>query len=231
MAQTDSTTIVPRRAGAFPALLCLLLVSACVSPGVRLSDADRASLSNQPAIQVVHYETPLPAIKADGKNPPPAATKVRKHAAADPAALIAQSFSRLLGKKDKLKNLRVESRPLPPPVTKDMGRYREKYKHGLVLELWVDEWKFNPLPADTKIYQMTLSVRSRLMRVEDGRVLWSTGRCSLGNGSTSANNRDLRLASTDLTAGTKLRKTLALARDECARKLMRDFDVRGMGRK
>lgn len=213
------------RVGTFALVMCVLLVSGCGTQGARLSDADRASLGKQPAIQVLHYETPLPRIQGGGKNPPPAAANIRKHAAADPAALIAQSFSRLLGKKEKLKNLRVESRHLSLPVAKDASIYREKYRRGLVLELWVDEWSFSPLPTDTKTYLMTLNARSRLAHVEDGRVLWSTGRCSVGG--NNANNRDMRLAGTEFTSGTRLRKLLAAARDECTRQLMRDFDIRG----
>jgi len=72
----------------------------------------------------------------------------------------------------------------------------------------VDEWSFSPLPADSRIYLMTLNARSRLARVADGRVLWSTGRCSVGG--NNASNRDMRLAGTDLTGGTKLRKLLAM---------------------
>jgi hypothetical protein len=217
--------MVSMRTGALAAMLCSMLVSACGTQGVRLSDADRASLANQPAIRVLHYETPLPAIKAGGKNLPPAAFDIRKHAAADPAALIAQSFGRLLGKKEKLKNLQIESRHLPLPVANDASIYRERYRRDLVLELWVDEWSFRPLPTDSKTYWMTLNARSRLTRVEDGRVLWSTGRCSIGGDNGS--NRDMRLAGTELTGGTKLRKLLAGARDECARQLVRDFDANG----
>ena len=224
-----SATLAPVRVGALAVVLCVLLVSACASPGVRLSDADRASLDDQPKIHVLHYQTPLPGIKTGGKNPPPAAADIRKHAAADPAALIAESFGRLLGKKEKLNNLQVESRHLPLPVAKDASIYREQYRRDLVLELWVDEWSFRPLPADTKTYLMTLNARSRLARVEDGRVLWSTGRCSMGG--SNGSNRDMRLAGTELTGGTKLRKLLAGARDECTRQLLRDFYANGGGEK
>lgn len=217
-------TQAPAHNGALAVLLCGLLVSACATPGVRLADADRASLATQPAIQVLHYETPLPAIKSGGKNPPPAASQVRRHAAADPAALIALNFSRLLGRKEKIKNLHIESRHLPLPVVKDASSYREKYRRGLVLELWVTEWSFSPLPADTRTYQMTLHARSRLARVEDGRVLWSTRGCSVGG--NNASNRDMRLAEAELTGGMRLRKLLAAARDECTRQLLRDFSSR-----
>lgn len=215
------------RASTFTLLLCVLLVSGCGTQGVRLSDADRANLKKQPAFQMLHYETPLPEMRNGAKAPPPSGFDVRRHAAADPAALIAMSFSQLLAKKEKIKGLRVESRHLPLPVAKNASIYREKYRHGLVMELWVDEWSFTPLPANTRIYLMTLSIRSRLASVEDGRVLWSTGHCSVGG--NTASNRDMRLSGTELTTGTRLRKLLAAARDECARQLMRDFNMRAGG--
>ena len=198
------------------------LLGACTQ-GVRLSGDDRAQLAGQPAIQMLNYETPLPRIKSGVRNPPTPGA-VHQHAAADPATLIAQGFGRLLGKKEKLKNLRTETRPQPRPVADNARHYRDKYRRGLVLELWVDEWGFTSLPADTQSYAMTLKARSRLSRVEDGGVLWSTGRCHVdGNNS----NREHQLAGKELTGGIKLRKLLAAARDECARQLMRDFDARG----
>ena len=127
-------------------LAALALLGACAQ-GVRPSDDERAQLAGQPAIHVLHYETPLPRIKG-GDGAAPAA--VRRHAAADPAALIAQGFSRLFGKKEKLKNLRAEARAQPRPVANDANRFREKYRRGLVLELWVDEWSFAPLHEGTK---------------------------------------------------------------------------------
>jgi hypothetical protein len=229
MAEMKSAAPAPVRTGPLTAMLCLLLISACAPQGIRLSDNERAKLDTQPAIYVLHYQTPAPEIRAGGKNPPPSAAEVRKHAAADPAALIAQSFSRLLGKKEKLKNLHVEPHHLPLPVAADTRPFREQYRHGLVLELWVEEWSFSPLPADTKTYLMTLSLRSRLARVDDGRVLWSTGSCSMGG--NNANNRDMRLSRTELTGGTRLRKLLATARDECARQLYRDFSATENNRK
>jgi hypothetical protein len=109
------------------------------------------------------------------------------------------------------------------PVATDTDPFREQYRHGLVLELWVEEWNFSSLPADTKTYLMTLNLRSRLSRVDDGQVLWSTGHCSVGG--NNANNRDVRLTRSELTSGTRLRKLLATARDECARQLYRDFSA------
>ena len=197
-------------------------LTACAATGVRLSDPDRSGLNRQAVIHVLHYESALPRVENRGKTKAPTPAAVRRHAAADPAALVAQSLGQLLIKKEKLKNLRIEPRHLPLPVAKNATDYREKFRHGLVLELWTDAWSFTTLPADPKTYVVNLSVHSRLARVEDGRVLWSTGRCRVdGNNG----NRELRLLGTELTTGTKLRKLLAAARDDCARQLVRDFGV------
>jgi hypothetical protein len=68
MSEMKLAATIPVRADARAAMLCLLLVSACGTQGVRLSDTDRASLDNQPATQVLHYATPLPRIKAGNKS-------------------------------------------------------------------------------------------------------------------------------------------------------------------
>lgn len=204
-----------------PSVILLLLawqLTACTA-GVRLSDPDRAELRQKTLIHVLHYESPLPRLETSAKKAP-TPVAVRRHAAADPAALIAQNVSQLLAKKEKLKNLRVESRHLPLPVAKDATVYRDKYPREFVWELWIDAWSFAALPTDPKTYAMTLSLRSRLARVEDGRVLWSTGRCRVDGGN---GNRELRLLENELTAGLRLRKVLTAARDECARQLVRDF--------
>jgi hypothetical protein len=223
MSEIPSAALAPGYSARFAAMLGLMLCSACATQGKHLTDSEREKLATQPAIYVLHYQTAAPEITAVGKKPPPSAAEVRKQAAADPAALIAQSFSRLLGKKEKLKNLRIEPQHLPLPVASNARVYQAQYRHGLALELWVDEWNFSPLPADSKTYLMTLNLRTRLARIDDGQVLWSTGRCSVGG--NTAGNRDMRLTRTELTSGTRLRKLLATARDECARQLFRDFSV------
>ena len=204
-------------------LLIIGQLTACAA-GVRLSEPDRTGLNRQAVIHVVHYESALPRLQNRAKTGMPTPAAVRRHAAADPAALVAQSLSQLLAKKEKLKNLRIEPRHLPLPVAKNATAYREKFRKGLVLELWTDAWSFAALPADPNTYAVILSVHARLANVQDGRVLWSTGRCRVdGNNG----DRELRLLGKELTSGTKLRKLLAAARDECARQLVRDFGVHG----
>lgn len=204
-------------------MLILWQLTACAT-GVRLSQQDRSDLDRQAVIHVLHYESALPRLESRAKTAVATPAAVRRHAAADPAALVTQSLSQLLIKKEKLKNLRIEPRHLPLPVAKNATAHRGKLRNGLVLELWTDTWIFAALAADPKTYAVILSVHSRLARVDDGRVLWSTGRCHVdGNNG----DRDLRLLEKELTAGTKLRKLLAAARDECARQLVRDFGAQG----
>ena len=202
-------------------LLAIWQLTACAT-GVHLSDLDRLGLDRQAVIHVLHYESALPRLESRAKTAAPTLVAVRRHAAADPAALVAQSLSQLLIKKEKLKNLRIEPRHLPLPVAKNATVHQGKFRNGLILELWTDTWSFVALPADPKTYAVILSVHSRLARADNGRVLWSTGRCRVDGNS---GNRDLRLLEKELTTGTKLRKLLAAARDECARQLVRDFGV------
>jgi hypothetical protein len=187
------------------------------SQAVRLSDTDRQRLDDEPAIHVLHYESPLPAVKAAGKTKTPAPAEVRRAAAADPAALIAQGFARLIGKKEKLKNLRTDSRALPRPVAKQPADLKARAARGLALEIWVENWGFEPVSGEPGQLGLRLDARGRLSRPADGRVLWSDGHCRVGNG------KEYRLATGELSQAARLRKVLAAARDECVRQLARDF--------
>lgn len=202
-------------------LLVTLQLAACTA-GIRLSDPDRTEVRRQNVVHIVHYESRLPRIDTRNKAAP-SSNAMRRHAAADPAALVAKKFSLLLAKKEKLKNLRIEPAARPLPVVPDATFYRDKFANSLVLELWTEAWTFTALPTNPNTYTMSLGMRSRLARTDNGRVLWSTGHCRVdGNNAT----REQRLLHTELTSGMKLRKVLAAARDECARQLIRDFSVR-----
>jgi hypothetical protein len=197
-----------------------LLLAGC-SHGVRLSDGDRAALRSEPVIHVLHYETALPTVKANGTEPAPSPAALRRVAGTDPAALIAASLSRLLGRTHKLKNLKVEPQHLPRPVAISAAEHRPKYRRGLALELWLDTWSFEAVAGSPAYVAMRSEGRARLSRIEDGRALWSTGRCRVDGTA----NRDYRIRVADLRNAAKLRKLLAAARHECARQLVRDFDT------
>ena len=68
--------------------LVTLPLAACAA-GIRLSDADRTELRRQSVVHVLHYESHAPRIETSNKAQAPHPSAVRRHAAADPAALEA----------------------------------------------------------------------------------------------------------------------------------------------
>lgn len=134
--------------------------------------------------------------------------------------MIAERLSRVIARKAGLKNLNLESRDQPRPIQNPADRYRAEKKNGLVLELWMDEWSFSEVAGKPGHAGMRFDARSRLTRVADGRILWSSGRCQVGG----TPNRAYRISSTDLTKPARLRKLMADARNECVRQIARDFD-------
>ncbi len=195
-----------------------LLLTGCARQ-VRLAEADRAALVKQPAIHVLHYETALPSIKTYGGKPPATATDIRRAAGADPATLIAQSFARTLERKEKLRNLRTENKHLPRPVATSASAHRERYRRGLALEVWVDDWTIEQIAGEPGNHAMRLEARARLAQIEDGRVQWTSGACRV-NGTS---NRELRLTTAELTNSSRVRKALAVARNDCTRQFTREF--------
>jgi hypothetical protein len=193
-----------------------VLLAACATE-VPLAPTDRVALK---VIHVVHYESPLPVMKSLGKVVLPAPESVRKTTGADPAALVATSFGRLLEKTEKLNNLRVEPKQLARPVARHPQDLHTHLGNGLALELWVNQWGFEAIPGVPGQFSLRLDGNARLSNPLDGRVLWSSAACRV-NG---MGNRSFRSTAGDLSSTVKLRKLLAAARNECARQLARDFD-------
>lgn len=198
------------------ALLGGLLLAGCAH-NVPLREDVRAQLVKEPVIHVLHYPAPAPTVKAIGKAAVPTPAAVQRSVDSDPAAQLAQGLARLLGKKQRLRNLQVEKRPLPLPVAKDASVHKEQFRRGLALEIWVEGWSLAPARSGGD-YVMTLQARARLARIDDGQVLWLSRACQVGNDS-----HDTRLAARDLTHASRVRRAAGAARDECVRQLARDF--------
>lgn len=210
---------MPARHRLLLVLLGLASLLAACAHRVPLTAADRATLDEQPALHVLHYDTGLPAVRSAAGSAP-AATEVRRAAGADPAALVAVGLGRLIEKKQKLANLRVDSAALPRPAVRNATALKPRVRRGLALELWVDNWMFEQVAGAPGQFAMHLDGHARLSNPDDGRVLWMADPCRIAG----AQNRDFRIGARDLTASVKLRKLLVAARNDCARQLMRDFD-------
>ena len=156
-------------------------------------------------IHVVHYVTPTPEVR------PPTVSrsyvKVKLHDTPngveiqsnlgnyDPALEVASQFAKTLAKSASLGNLRTERAATPLPVVSDAGIFKDKLKNGSVLEIWIERWGFQYTPIDWQTYTITMQVRSRLTRLEDGKTLWNIGRCGYGG---SGNTYSERIVLADL---------------------------------
>lgn len=221
---------------AFVALAFLALLPACASKQIFLDDSGRAALRKQPVIHVVHYVTPTPQV-----NPPTVRhsyVRVKLHDTPngveiqsnlgnyDPALEVANQFTRTLAKSAGLGNLRTEREATPLPVVSDAGIFKDKLKSGSVLEVWVERWGFQFTPIDWQTYTITMQVRSRLTRLEDGKTLWNIGRCGYGG---SGNSYGERIVLADLKTNeskkvqAKIKQTVSNIAAECARQLLHDY--------
>ena len=219
-ARVINPTIHQSRCLSLSGLLSAGLLFAGCATEVPMTASDRLALKNQPVIHVVHYESPLPVMKSLGKAVLPPAESVRKTTGADPAALVATGLGRLLEKTEKLGNLRIESKRLARPVARHPHELQERFKNGLALELWVNQWGFEAVPGAPGQYGLRLDGQARLSNPREGRVLWSSAACRV----SGIGNRSYRSTAGDLGNTVKLRKLLVAARNECARQLARHID-------
>lgn len=222
--------------GTLAVLAFMLLLPACASKQIYLDDNERAALRKQPVIHVVHYATPTPEVR------PPTArrsyVKIKLHDAPngveiqsnlgnyDPALEVSNQFSRALTKSAGLGNLRADREATPLPVVSDTSIFKDKFKSGSVLEVWIERWGFHFTPIDWQTYTITMQVRSRLTRLDDGKTLWNMGRCSYGG---SGNTYSDRIVLADLKTSeskkvqAKIKQTVSNIAAECSRQLLQDY--------
>lgn len=228
----------PARLAGLALVLLAALLPAC-SRHVYLNDAARAELRGAPAIHVVHYAAPLPEVHPPKAHVAPY-TNVKLHATPtgaeiqsnlggyDPTLEVAQRFASTLAARAGLRNLKMERETAPLPVVKDPRSFQDRFKNGLVMEVWVEHWNFSFVPVDWKTYAVTLSARARLSRAGDGQVLWNTGDCAYGGSGKSYEDRivlaDLQ-GSEKRRVQAKIRQTVARIAEECARQLMQDYSL------
>ena len=216
--------------------IAALVLPACASKNIYLNDTERANLRKQPAIHVVHYATPLPEVSPPSVNRRYAKVKLHDTPSGaeiqsnlgnfSPTFEVTQRFMRTLSKSAGLGNLRIERNSAPLPVLKDLSQFKEKYKTGAVLEVWIHRWGFHYTPIDWKTYTLTLNAHARLSRVDNGQLLWTVGNCSYGGGGNTYDDRivlgDLK-TSESKKVQAKIKQTVGRIADECARQLMHDF--------
>lgn len=212
------------------------LLPACASKHVYLNDSERAALRKQPAIHVVHYVTPTPEVRPPSVKRSYARVKLHDTPNGveiqsnlgnyDPTLEVANQFTKALARSAGLGNLRTEREATPLPVAGDGGFFRDKFRTGAVLEVWIERWGFQFTPIDWETYTITLRARARLTRLDDGKTLWNTGDCSW---SGSGNTYSDRIVLADLKTSesrkvqAKIRQTVGNIAVACANQLMQDY--------
>lgn len=219
-------------------LVLVVLLPACASRKIYLNDSDRAVLRKQPAIHVVHYLTPTPEV-----NPP----KVRRHYVSiklhetpsgadiesslggyDLTMEMTNALTRAFAKEAGLGNLRVTREVTPLPVVKDGGSYKDKFKTGSVLEVWVERYMYSYMPIDWQTYTILVKGRARLTRLDDGKTLWNTGECNWGGSGNNTYGDRIVLSelktSDSRKVQAKIKQTLNTIAQQCARQLVTEYN-------
>ncbi len=218
-------------------LVLAALLPACASKKVYLNDSERAALRKQPAIHVVHYLTPTPEV-----NPPkvhrhyvtvklhevPTGADIESNLKVDLTLDIANAFTRALAREAGLGNLRMQPEVTPLPVVKDGSSYKDKFKSGAVLEVWVERYSYAYIPIDWQTYTVLVRGRARLTRLDDGKTLWNTGECTWGGSGNNTYGERLVLGELKTSESKKVRakikQTLNAVAQQCARQLVQDYN-------
>ena len=207
----------PRWPRCLAAALGGMLLAGCTHD-IPLHDSDRARLGKEPVIHVVHYRAPEPVVKTNPKTSAPTPAALQGSVGSDLAGQLSRGLARLIGKKQRLRNLRMEKETLPLPVARDAAAHQTRFRRGMVLETWVQGWSLEPARDTAGSYVLTLRARSRLTRIEGGQVLWLSRTCQVGTDS-----HNTRVPAGEIGKTHRLRKAADAARDECVRQLARDF--------
>jgi len=222
--------------GLLVTFVCMALLPACASKQVFLNDTERAGLRKQSTIHVVHYVTPAPEVRPPAisrsyvrinLHDTPSGTEIQSNLGSyDPTLKITNQFAKALAKSASLENLHTDHETTPLPVISDPEIFKGKFKSGSVLEVWIERWGFHFTPVDWQTYAITMQVRSRITRIEDGKTLWNTGRCGYGGSGNTYNGRivldDLKTSKSKKTQA-KIKHTVSSIAEECARQLLQDY--------
>lgn len=212
------------------------LLPACASKKVYLNDSERSALRKQPAIHVVHYLTPTPEV-----HPPkvhkhyvtvklhevPTGADIESNLKIDLTLEMTNALTRALAREAGLGNLQVAREVTPLPVVKDGSIYKDKFKTGSVLEVWVERYMYAYTPVDWQTYTILVKGRARLTRLDDGKILWNTGECNWGGSGNNTYGDRLVLGelktSESKKVQAKIKQTLNAVAQQCARQLVQEF--------
>lgn len=176
--------------GSFVLLAALAAgLSGCASGPVAMSDSQRAELRNAGPIRVVHHGPAGPGI-TQATNVvkfhfsmglagwgTPAAVILKENGIEDPMIAVRRRLTDRLAAEAGFKNLRPADAPLPLEET-SIADLQKRFGKGLHLQIYPTAWTVVYYVSNWSRYYMMYGAMARMVRVDDGAILWS-GQCSV----------------------------------------------------
>ena len=215
-----------------------VLLAGCAGSQVAPMNAESsAALRQAPLVQVVRYVSPGMNItipkNASGLGPlgrvavesgtgtgelRTGDSLARAYKLPDPADDVARRLVDKLKAEGGLTNLRVEPKLAGRPLAEDPAHYRAKYPNGVVLELSVENQGASYGAMNWKTYTYFMYGKARLIRVADGKVLWSDT-CNLHAFGDDATKRQLDVTEFEANNGARLKAVTSYSNERCSRML------------
>ncbi len=213
----------------FLALLAVLpLLAGCAATPIRIDQAERARLATVPVVQTVRYEPESFVVTTAGKAmfglvgtglAASAGTELRLTLGLDdPARAVQTRFLEVVSRDLGVKNVRAAR--APAGNKDDPSALKATIGSGVVFDFRTTSWTIVYHPKDFGRYRTVYAGRARLVRVDDGKVLWQ-GLCSKRSDDDPATSPTYD----ELTAnkGALLKATFAKNAALCADDLVAQF--------
>lgn len=211
-------------------LTVVSLLAACGGlQKIRLDEGEKAGLKNYPGIRAVHHEAPQLTITTAGRvllneitlGTAGGVKDLAKHfSIPDPAVAIKASLAQAMEQQAGFKKLALMPQPLPREAFDSFETVKTAYKNGVILDVMTVNWSGMYFASDWTHYRLGYLVQGRLVRLDDGKVLWSSF-CNYNSDTDGGFNPSMN----DLTAntGALLKKIYADAAKRCGEQLIRQF--------
>ena len=100
---------------------------------------------------------------------------IKDYSLEDPSPRVKEGFISAIESRLGFKSTRSIKETLS---TEDLGELKEKFGNMIVIDFLTSQWVFSDRGAFSGEYRLSYSARSRLVRLEDSKVLWQ-GVCQL----------------------------------------------------
>lgn len=229
-------------------LLVVAVLQGCASQYVLDSEEVRSQVKSAPKVRVIHYislpmsmTTPNDTLPAGGGGRDAVRSVAgnaegtaiwnrldRRYRFPDPGPIIKARFIKGLRNEAGLDNLAPDGMPHFPylrngstaPDEYVLAQYKKKYGNGLLMEIRMTGYQLHYLPEDLNRYSLSIQARTRLIRLDDSKIVWR-GVCVAGG----SGDRTLRFNMTGIRPkeARRLQAGIRRASGQCAEQLVGQY--------